>query len=217
MAFTETKSLRGVLVCVLARPARVFVRHWNWKSAAISSVLRAQIFFAVNIKAGWKAAVGAMAAEFLLQSLVAGFYGSLQQAFSAVEPAWHGAVASAFVVPILQHALELGLHRAVGTHYLRTSIIASVSFTVLATLFNWYAMRQNALTVGPGSQSIWSDLRRLPVLLQDLSPGAPFIRNVPMPLRFIGSSRKPHDIDNKSMDSGTGELSMAPEPIGRRD
>jgi hypothetical protein len=216
MAFTETKSLRGVVVCMLARPGSVFVRHWNWKSAAISSVLRAQIFFAVNIRAGWKAAVGAMAAEFLLQSLVAGFYGSLQQAFSAVEPAWHGAAASTFVVPILQHGLELCFHRAVGTHYLRTSIIASVSFTVAATLFNWYAMRQNALIVGPGSQSIWSDLRRLPVLLQ-LSPGASLSRNIPILLRFIGSSCKPHNFDNKSMDSGTSELSMAPEPIGRRD
>jgi hypothetical protein len=44
-------------------------------------------------------------------------------------------------------------------------VIASIGFSVVTTTFNLFAMRRGALIVGPGKQSLASDLRRMPALM----------------------------------------------------
>ena len=158
-------TLRAVVTELISNPRRALIERWNWKAAIFSASLRAMIFLCANLTAGWRAATGAMLAEFVFRASSSGFYGAITQAFSQAEPAWAAAVASAVLLPGASHSLEFGLHLLRGTPNIRTSLIASVSFTILSTLFNLYAMRRGALIVGKEGGSIGSDLRRIPRLL----------------------------------------------------
>jgi hypothetical protein len=53
------------------------VRRWNWKAAFMSAFIRAWIFFFANLTAGWRAAAGAMLAEYIFRGITSRFYGAL--------------------------------------------------------------------------------------------------------------------------------------------
>jgi hypothetical protein len=158
-------TVGAAFLTLIRHPVDSLVRRWNWKSAVLSPVFRAQLFFAVNLTAGWKAALGAMAAEFAYRSLSAGFYGALTQCFRGAEPLWIAGFTVAIVLPVLSHSLELLIHWYRGTPHLRTSIGVSAAFTAVSTVFNWYAMRKGVFVVGEGSDSLAADLRRIPRIL----------------------------------------------------
>lgn len=158
-------SVFDVLRRLWNEPGEMLLRRWNWKSAIFSSLIRAMIFFLTNLAAGWRAATGAMFAEFVYRAISAGFYGALTQAFREVEPEWAASIAVSILLPLSSHSIELAIHLMRHTPKLYTSIITSVCFTVVSTLFNQYAMRRGALVVGKGAGSVASDLRRVPVLI----------------------------------------------------
>ena len=158
-------TIGGAFGNLIRNPVDSLVRRWNWKSAVLSPLFRSQIFLAVNLKAGWKAALGAMTAEFAYRALAAGFYGALTQAFREVEPAWLAGFTVAILLPVFSHTVELLVHWSRGTPNLWTSIGASVGFTLVSTVFNLYAMRRGVFVVGKGSASLAADLRRIPRLL----------------------------------------------------
>jgi hypothetical protein len=146
-------------------PYQLLIARWNWKSALFSSVLRALVFLCANLAAGWRAATGAMLAEFLYRALSAGFYGAITQALGEAEPAWAAGLAAMIALPLVSHSIELTVHVLRGTPKIVTSVIASVCFTAVSTLFNLYAMRRGALIVGHGSGSVADDLKRVPRLI----------------------------------------------------
>ena len=150
---------------LLENPAELLIRQWNWKSALFSSILRAFIFLFANLTAGWRAAAGAMAVEFVFRALTSGFYGSFTQAFRKAEPVWLAMLTLLILLPLIAHSLELTIHMALGTPNLTRSMIASVVVTEIATLFNLYAMRRGALVVGEEAASVGADLRRIPGLI----------------------------------------------------
>jgi hypothetical protein len=158
-------TVAGAFLHLVRNPGDLLVRRWNWKSAVLSPLFRSQIFLAVNLRAGWKAALGAMAAEFAYRSVAAGFCGALTQAFRGAEPAWMAGFAVAVLLPLLSHSIELLIHWFRGTPSLWASIAASAGFTAISTVFNWYAMRQGVFVVGEGSASLAADLRRIPRIL----------------------------------------------------
>ncbi len=89
----QTESISSVSVADVLRalagdPAGLLVRRWNWKSALLSSLFRAAIFFAANWTAGWRAAVAAMSVEFLYRGISAGIFGALTQAFREAQLVW---------------------------------------------------------------------------------------------------------------------------------
>jgi hypothetical protein len=149
----------------LARLPGRLAACWNWKAALLSSSFRAAIFLVANLRHGWDAALGAMLAEFAYRSVAAGFYGRATQALRRIEPAWRGSLAAAVGMPAVGHLLEFLLHKTRGTPGLRTSITASVIFTIWSSLFHLYAMRRGHFIVGEGSRSLREDLRRVPQLL----------------------------------------------------
>ena len=138
----------GVFEGLLRHPVRNLIHRWNWKSAVLSSMFRAAIFFFSNLAAGWHAAVGALLAELALRAVTSGFYGALTEAFSEARPVWAGMAAAMVVLPIVNHSLEFLVHWLRGTPKLAISISASVIFTALSTSFNVFAMRHGVLTVG---------------------------------------------------------------------
>ncbi len=157
-------SVGGVLLLVGRHPWRYVARRWNYKSAAMSSLFRAVLFFAVNLSAGLAAAMGAMTAEFVFRFATAGFYGALTQAFRRAEPERAATLAVMVLLPVVGHSLELAVHWSRGTPRLAESILASVALTAFSTAFNLFAMRRGALIVGAGSHSLSQDLVRMPAL-----------------------------------------------------
>ena len=158
---TVTRAL-GELV---RHPAESLLAKWNWKSSLFSSSLRALVFLFANLGAGWHAATGAMLAEFLYRGVSAGFYGAITQALSGAEPPWAAGLVAMVALPLTSHSIELAVHVLRGTPKIITSVIASVCFTAVSTLFNLYAMRRGALVVGKGSDTVAGDLRRVPRLI----------------------------------------------------
>jgi hypothetical protein len=150
-----------------------FERIWNWKSALLSSLFRAAIFFFANWRAGSRAAVGAMLVEFLYRSVTAGFYGTITQKLRRLEPPWRAALTASVVQPAVGHSLEWLVHKLQGTPNLRASMAASVTFTVISSVFNLFAMRRGHFIVGEGSRSLLDDLRHVPVLLRDFILAGP--------------------------------------------
>jgi hypothetical protein len=161
----DTETIGAVLREVLRHPVRRVGRRWNWKSALLSSLLRAGIFFFVNLRAGWRAALGAMLAEFALRAVLSGYCGALTQAFRRATPRWAATLTVMILLPLANHTLELLLHWLRHTPELKASIIASVSFTAISSAFNLYAMRRGALIVGQERQPLRRDLVQLPGLL----------------------------------------------------
>jgi hypothetical protein len=157
------------------QPGELLIRQWNWKSAFFSSILRALVLLVVNMTAGWRAAAGAMVAEFIFRAITSGFYGSVTQAFRKAEPAWQAAIAVLIALPIASHSLQFAIHLASGTPKLASSLIASVAFTEISTMFNLYAMRRGALVVGAEASSMASDLKRVPGLIAGFIASGPLM------------------------------------------
>jgi hypothetical protein len=168
----------GSVLRELARdPLSLLVRRWNWKSALLSSLFRAGIFFTANLAAGWRAAVAAMFAELLYRGVSAGFFGALTQAFRQAQPAWLATATAMVLLPLASHSLEFAIHLLRSTPKLITSIVSSVIFTMLSTLFNLHAMRRGVLIAGPEAQSLAADFRALPRVLVGFLGVAPLLRN----------------------------------------
>jgi hypothetical protein len=140
-------------------------RRWNYKSAVLSALMRASIFFSTNLTAGLDAATGAALAELVLRFTTSGFYGAITQAFRRVEPQATATLVAMLLLPTLAHSLEWLVHWARGTPALVTSIGVSVAFTVVSTAFNLFAMRHGVLIVGDESRSVWHDLASIPRLI----------------------------------------------------
>jgi hypothetical protein len=158
-------SAREVLSRLARHPWDGVLRQWNWKSAGLSAVTRAALFFAANVTAGWRAAAGAFVTELVFRACTSGFYGAITEAFVPVRPVWTAALTTMVLLPVLSHTLEFAVHFVRGTPELSRSIAVSAAFTVLSTAFNLFAMRRGVLVVGAGRGSIAADLRRLPGLI----------------------------------------------------
>jgi len=155
-----------VLRKLVTDPYEMFIRRWNWKSSFFSSIFRALVFFFANLTAGLAAASGAMLAEFIYRAISAGFYGSLTQAFRKAQPAWAASLTALLVVPLVSHSIELAIHLLRHTPKMKTSIISSVIFTLISTLFNVYAMQRGVLVCGRGEgQTVLEDLKQVPRLI----------------------------------------------------
>ena len=160
-------SVWEVLRRFVREPRKYLLARWNWKSAVLSSLFRAAIFFFVNLTAGLPAAMAAMSTELVFRGITSGFYGALTEGFREAEPPWAAALGVLVALPLANHSTEFVVHWLRGTRNLAPSIAASVIFTAISTLFNLYAMRRGALIVGTGRGSLVEDLRRMPRLILD--------------------------------------------------
>jgi hypothetical protein len=154
-------TVGAVFKQLATNPGPLLIRRWNWKSAILSSLFRAAIFFFANLVAGWHAALGALLAELALRAATSGFYGAITEAFSEARPVWAAMAAAMVFLPLANHSLEFLVHWLRGTPKLGVSITASIIFTALSTSFNLYVMRHGVLTVGGESKSLREDLARL--------------------------------------------------------
>jgi hypothetical protein len=159
-----TPWLHDVLLDLALHPGKVF-RMWNWKSAALSIILRGPIFLIASARRGWEVAAAALLTEAVFCAVTAGFYGTLVQAVRNARPKWATGLLITLVMPAGFQGLEYGMHWLRGTPHLKGAEIASVVVSALSALFNWYAMRRGALLVGGEGGNFGGDLRRMPRLL----------------------------------------------------
>jgi ABC-type amino acid transport system permease subunit len=68
-------------------------------------------------------------------------------------------------LPVLNHLIEFTVHTLRGTPHLKTSFTVSVLFTIVAMLFNTYAMRRGAMIIGKDGRPLWRDLLDMPRLV----------------------------------------------------
>jgi hypothetical protein len=168
----HTRTVGDVFHGFVRHPIKQLIQRWNWKSAVLSSLFRAAIFFFANLAAGWHAAVGALFAELALRAVTSGFYGAITEAFSEARPVWMAMASAMVFLPLANHSLEFLVHWLRGTPKLGVSIGASVIFTACSTSFNVYAMRHGVFTVGGKSRTLGEDMKRiLPLLGQFLLAG----------------------------------------------
>ncbi len=156
-------SLRTALQAMLAHPFGL-LRDWNWKAAAISALLRAGIFLAVNLRAGTGSAIKAMLVEAAYATVAAGLAGAVTQRLRHAEPRRQTAAIVWLALPSLLLLAQLLLHHAMGTPRLRSSMLASFLFAAFASGFNWFAMARGAFVTGE-HRSFGKDLLLVPKLL----------------------------------------------------
>jgi len=181
-AQSTDRSVGAVFRRLLRDPLSTLCKRWNWKSALLSSLLRSAIFFFANLSAGLPAALAAMHTELFFRAISSGFYGALTESFCESEPPWAATLAVAVFLPFANHSLEFLIHWMRGTRQLVPSILLSVCFTLVSTLFNFYAMRRGALVVGEGRRSLAQDLRSMPRLFLE------FILVIPRGIRAASES-----------------------------
>lgn len=157
--------LLSVLRWACAHPVDLFIRRWNWKSALFSAFFRGLIFFTMNFKMGWRAALGAMFAEFVWRSATSGGWGALTQMLCKVRPMWQAILGTMLVMPLAAHTIEFIIHYSRGTPVLAKSILVSVCFTQVSDLFNFYVMFNGAMIVGAAARPFGEDMRRMPALI----------------------------------------------------
>ncbi len=161
----HSPTVGHVLAALVRNPWTRLIRNWNWKSAILSSLVRSSLFFVVNLDAGWHAAWRALLTELAYRGLSSGFFGAMTEAFRTATPRWLASCTAMLLLPAVGHSMEWVVHWWRETPHLAASVGASVAFTAFSTLFNLHAMRQGALIVGEGRDSLLQDLKRIPTLL----------------------------------------------------
>lgn len=161
-------TLGGAFAAVARNPLRWLVRHWNWKTAILSAVLRASIFFTVNLTASWESALSAGLTEMVYRAPMVGTLASISQAFRKVEPAWKASIAMMVALPALGHGIEFTVHSLRGTAKLYESVAASVAFSMFTCVVSYWLHRRDVLIVGHGARPFLVDLVQLPGELFDL-------------------------------------------------
>jgi len=183
----STSSFTATLLDILHHPW-MLIRLWNWKSAVLSVGLRAPIFLVATIRRGLAATLSAVLTEALFCALSAGFFGSIVQIFRSAQPQWLGLLLITLILPAFFQGIEYAMHWARGTPHLGVAVMVSSVISALSALFNLYAMRRNALLVGPEGRRFLSDLYRLPGLLRAFVTDLPrrwLERNRPTELRIV--------------------------------
>ncbi len=158
-----------VIVELIRHPVDAMIIRWNWKSAVLSALLRAPIFFFTYLfnRDGLKLAIGAAAAQSVFRLIFGGVNGAIIQSFSRVEPAWHAVLTVPLILATFSHLIEFVVQtiydNQTGVDGKGRAIMISVIVSAISAIFNLFAMRRGVLLVKDETQqSIWRDLKRMP-------------------------------------------------------
>jgi hypothetical protein len=138
---------------------------WNWKSALLSVMLRAPVFAIATIRGGPEVVAGAVLTEVAVCAINAGWYAAVAQVLRNRKPVWLVAIVISVIVPLSGQVIEYGIHVWHQTPHRVAAVIVSTFLGAIASLFNWYAMKQGTMLVGGEGSSFVSDLKKFPILL----------------------------------------------------
>jgi hypothetical protein len=177
-SFGQDPALFNALAAVLRNPFLALIEGFNWKTATLSAILRALMFFFTNLRSGHQLALRATLVEAVYATCASGIFGALTQRLRNAQPAWLTGLVLWLGVPATLLTAQFFVHRAFGTPQLKASMIGSFCFAAIGTGFNWFAMRQGALLVGgqrsgAARTSFAEDLKALPRIIWAFVTAAP--------------------------------------------
>lgn len=156
----RNESLGAALLDIVRRPVTNLVTAWNWKTAAVSVVIRAALFFTTNLRSGRGSALRASLVEAGFAIFAAGLLGSVIQRLRHAQPVWATALTVWLGVPMVLLTIQSTVHHAFGTPHMKTGLIVSFVMAAFGSGFNWYAQLRGVLVTGEGAQG--GDLRAMP-------------------------------------------------------
>jgi hypothetical protein len=165
--------LSKALLLMLRHPIRGVLFHWNWKAALLSAAIRSAIFFGVNLRAGRISAVKAMLVEAVYAAWASGLFGAITQNLRNARPAWITGLIISVLLPVAFQVFQYIVHWYMGTPLLAASMIVSIAFAGLSSLFNWYAMRRGTLLTGREGHSLFADIKSLPLIALNFTTAIP--------------------------------------------
>lgn len=176
----ERIEVRDVLRNLIHHPTQVLTR-WNWKTAVIGAIVRGSFYFTVYqaSRQTWLATLTAVVVEFAFRFFTTGLAGAVVQSFRKAQPVWQSNLIVSLLLPAFSHAVEFVTHFAQERYFAdvlaasengvarQRAFAISVLFSVVAVLFNLYAMRHGVLLVGAHEEtrSFGADLKRIPRLI----------------------------------------------------
>jgi hypothetical protein len=175
----ESISIRDVFLSLIQHPLQVITR-WNWKAALLGALLRASFYFGVYkaSRQNWLVTLSAVLVEFSFRFVTSGISGALVQSFRRATPAWLATLIVTISLPVFSHSIEYVSHYAQEQYFSsvlpastndsrQIAFAVSVLFSVMSAMFNLFIMKHGVLLVGAGSEtkSLWSDLKRIPLLV----------------------------------------------------
>jgi hypothetical protein len=167
---------------VARHPVEHLVKRWNWKNTVLSVCVRGAIFFTANLADGLPWALRALAVDLAFRIPFVGVDAAITQSLRAAEPAWKASLVLVCALPVGSHVLEALVHWTAGTPELRASILASMSLSIVTTLFSLFAMRRGVFVVGEAARPFRDDIAHLPGLILEF---------VQLPARAIGRRCEP--------------------------
>lgn len=170
----KTNTIGEAWASLLGDPGQ-FIRHWNYKGAILSGVLRAPIFLITYLvsRESLKLALGAALVQFIFRFAFAGISGAMIQSFRRVEPPWKAMASILLVIPVISHILEYFLQWGFSyytntTDHTDQAIVRSICVSLFSALFALYIMRRNVMIVGEAeSKSLWNDITQIPFLIYE--------------------------------------------------
>jgi hypothetical protein len=157
------ESLDTALLDIVSRPVTNLLAAWNWKTAAISVLIRAVLFFTTNLRSGRSSALRASLVEAGFAIFAAGSLGSVIQRVRHAQPVWATGLTVWLGVPVVLLTIQSTVHHAFGTPHMKTGLIVSFVMAAFGSGFNWYAQRRGVLVTGADSQG--GDLQAMPGVL----------------------------------------------------
>jgi len=165
------EPLGAALGDILRRPATNLLAAWNWKTAVISVLIRATLFFTTNLRSGRGSALRASLVEAGFAIFAAGLLGAVTQRVRHAQPLWATALAVWLGMPVLLLSMQAAVHNAFGTPHMKAGLIVSFCMAAFGSGFNWYAQLRGVLVSGP--ESAGGDLQALPGVLLDFLLAGP--------------------------------------------
>jgi hypothetical protein len=138
---------------------------WNWKSALLSVMVRVPVFAIATAKRGPAVIAGTVLTEAAVCAFNAGWYAAVVQVLRNRKPVWLVATIVTVAMPISGQIVEYTVHAWHQTPHRTAAVLVSTVLGAIASLFNWYAMKQGSLLVGGERSSFISDLKKIPILL----------------------------------------------------
>ncbi len=184
----EQITVWDVLKNLWSHPGQIITR-WNWKAAMIGASVRSTFDLTVYLisRQSLMATLGAVGVELTFRFLTTGIAGAVVQSFRRATPVWMANVIISVTLPAFSHSVEYVTHYAQETYFREIFAVAgdsvarqrafaiSVLFSVIAALFNLFAMKHGVLLVGAGkeTQSLWDDIKRMPRMVGEFTAYLP--------------------------------------------
>jgi len=185
-----TISVADVFRNLLRHPTQIITR-WNWKSASLGALLRASFYFTIYqaSRESWLVTLTAVLVELVFRFITTGMSGAVVQSFRKAQPVWLANLIVSIMLPAFSHTVEFVTHYAQERYFFdifassqnsvarQRAFAISVLFSVIAALFNLFAMKHGVLLVGAGDEtkSFLDDVKRMPRMVGEFTAFLPVL------------------------------------------